>query len=249
MSKSLISPHSHIGPGVRLGTNVAIGPGAVILGPAVIEDDAWVGPGAQIGAPPEMSDKRQNAAWTGDLEHFGVRIRRGAVIRENVVIHQGSYRETVIGEGCWILARAYIAHDVMIGEGATLSAGVSVGGHCLIGPRVNIGMNASIHQRRIVGANAMVGMGTPVTRDIPPYAKAFGTPVRLQGLNSIGMQRFQIPESDIDALRHRYGAGDLLLDTPLDLTQGSPLIADINWWASHDNRVPIQANLNAFNAA
>lgn len=235
-----ISPLAYIGDGVELGADVVIGPGAVILGPAVIEDGAWIGPGAQIGAPPEMSNLHQNAAWAGELEHSGVRIGAGAVIRENAVIHQGSYRETTVGAGCWILARAYVAHDVLIGEGTTVSAGVSIGGHCVIGPRVNIGMNASIHQRRIIGAGAMVGMGTPVARDVPPYAKAFGSPARLRGLNTIGMQRFGIDDAEVSLLQDRYASGDLLLDAPLALAAASPLAADLEWWRSQEDRRPLQ---------
>lgn len=241
MTDVLISPLAYIGEGVELGSNVSIGPGAVILGPATIEDGAWIGPGAQIGAPPEMSNLRQNTAWTGDLEHAGVRIGAGAVIRENAVIHQGSYRETAVGAGSWILARAYIAHDVLIGEGTTVSAGVSIGGHCLIAPRVNIGMNASVHQRRIIGAGAMVGMGTPIARDVPPYAKAFGSPARLRGVNTIGMQRFDIDEADIALLQQCYEAGDLLLDEPLPLSSGSPLAPDLAWWSTQADRSPLQA--------
>ena len=127
-----ISPLAFIGPGVELGADVTIGPGAVILGPCVVEDGAWIGAGAQIGAPPEMTDQAQNAAWAGDLAHAGVRIGSRAVIREGAVVHQGSYRETTVGAGAWILNRAYVAHDVLVGEAATVSAGVSIGGHCVI---------------------------------------------------------------------------------------------------------------------
>lgn len=240
MSTSQISPLAYVGPGVKLGSNIAIGPGAVVLGPAVVEDGAWIGSGAQIGAPPEMSDKRQNAAWTGDLEHAGVRVGRNSVIRENAVIHQGSYRETTIGAESWILSGAYIAHDVLIGETTTVSAGVSIGGHCLIGSRVNIGMNAAIHQRRIIGPGSMIGMGTPLARDVPPYAKVFGSPARLHGLNTIGMQRFGISHWEIELINERYRAGDLLLELPLDFPQDSPLNTDLDWWVSQEDRKPLE---------
>ena len=234
-----LSPLAHIGEGVTLGNGVSVGPGAVVLGPAVIEDGVWIGPGAQIGAPPEMSNLRQNTAWTGDLEHGGVRIKEGAVIRENAVIHQGSYRETTIGERCWVLARAYIAHDALISADTTVSAGVSVGGHCVIGPRVNIGMNAAIHQRVTIGAGAMIGMSTPLTRDVPPYAKVFGSPARLRSINTVGMQRFGIDEASVALLQDRYNSGDVLLDEPLPLDPTSALAVDIKWWVSQPSRSPI----------
>lgn len=231
-----------IGEGVQLGKNVSVGPGAVILGPCVIEDEAWIGPGAQIGAPPEMTDHVQNTAWSGDLAHAGVHIGKGAVIREAAVIHQGSYRATTVGAGSWVLSRAYLAHDVLLGENATVSAGVSVGGHCVIGDRVNIGMNASVHQRTFIGAGCMVGMGAPVARDLPPYVKAFGSPVRLHGVNTIGMQRQGIETEQIEALQAAYVAGDLLLEQT-DFEWQGLLAADITQWRERENRRPAASAL------
>lgn len=239
---SAISPLAFIGEGVTVGNDVSIGPGAVILGPCVIEDGAWIGPGAQIGAPPEMTDQVQNAAWTGELAHAGVRIGKGAVIREGAVIHQGSYRATTVGAGSWVLNRVYLAHDVLLGENATVSAGVSIGGHCVIGDRVNIGMNASVHQRTFIGAGCMVGMGTPVARDLPPYVKAFGSPLRIRGVNSIGMQRQGVEDGQIAAIQAAYQAGDLLLDAAAVEWRGL-LAADVALWRERENRRPAAASL------
>lgn len=229
-----ISPAAFIGEGVELGEKIVIGPGAVILGPCVIEDGVWIGPGAQIGAPPEMSHLPQNAAWTGDLQHAGVRIGAGAVIRENAVIHQGSYRETTVGAGSWILNRAYIAHDVIVGEAATISAGVSIGGHCIIGDRVNIGMNAVVHQRRIIAEGSMIGMGTPVTGDVPPFAKVFGTPPRLAGVNSVGAERAGHDLSSIAALAQAYAEANYFMEGELPASLAS-LSPALETWRSYES--------------
>ena len=240
MSDGLISPAAFVGPGVELGERVSIGPGAVVLGPCTIGDDVFIGAGAQIGGPPEMTDQPLNAAWSGDLAHAGVRLEAGAVIREGAVIHQGSYRATTVGAGAWVLNRAYLAHDVLLGAGSTVSAGASIGGHCVIGARVNIGMNASIHQRVFVGAGCMVGMGTPLARDLPPYVKAFGSPARIRGLNSIGMQRHGIGEAQIEALQQAYAQGDLLLDGIVEWS--GDFAADVAQWRERDNRRPAAAS-------
>ncbi|QZY51162.1 DapH/DapD/GlmU-related protein [Leucobacter tenebrionis] len=238
-----ISPHAVIGEGVTLGSNVKIGPGAVILGPCTIEDDVWIGPGAQIGAPPEMSSLPQNAAWSGDLQHAGVRIRSGAVIREGAVIHQGTYRETTVGSRSWVLNRAYLAHDVLLGDDATVSAGVSIGGHCVIGDRVNIGMNAVVHQRRIIAPGAMVGMGTPVTRDVPPFAKVYGTPPRLAGVNAVGLERAGHDPRLAEVLLARYRSGDLLTDADPGSSELGTLSGIATWWASQAELRPVATAL------
>lgn len=207
-----IHPSAFIGEGVEIGEGVSIGPGAVLLGPCRVGDGAWIGPGASIGAPPEISNLTQNAAWAGELDHAGVRIGAGAVIREHAVVHQGSHRVTEVGAGSWILNRAYLAHDVVLGDGATVSAGVSIGGHCTIGDGVNLGMNASVHQRRVIGAGAMIGMGTPVTRDVPPFGKVYGSPARLHGVNTVGMLRQGIPDAEVERIVRIYESGDTLLE-------------------------------------
>lgn len=188
-----------------------------------------------------MTDQVQNAAWLDELAHAGVRICAGSVIRENAVIHQGSYRETTVGPGTWVLNQAYVAHDVTVGSGVTISAGATIGGHCVIGDRVNIGMNASVHQRRFIGAGVMVGMGTPVTRDVPPYTKAFGVPPRLRGVNTIGMARNGYSDAEIAALTDAYSAGDLLLaHTSVD-QWSVELAAALKQWTSREDRKPMTA--------
>lgn len=242
---NLVHEGAFIGPGVSLGERVSIGPGAVLLGPCVVEDDVWIGPGAQIGAPPEMTDQLQNTAWNGALSHAGVLIKRGAVIRENAVIHQGSYRATTVGEGSWVLNRAYLAHDVILGNESTVSAGVSIGGHCVIGDRVNIGMNASVHQRTFISGGCMIGMGTPLARDLPPFAKAFGSPARIRGLNVVGMQRLGLAKDQTDALQFAYISGDVLLERESITWQGL-LGSYVAQWLSRESRHPMLLDEAAF---
>ncbi|ACQ79445.1 Acyl-(acyl-carrier-protein)--UDP-N-acetylglucosa mineO-acyltransferase [Beutenbergia cavernae DSM 12333] len=235
--RSRIHPSAFIGPGVELGVDVAVGPYATLLGPARIGDGAWIGPGASIGAPPEIASARHNAAWAGDLDHAGVEIGAGAVVREQVVVHSGSVRATEIGAGAFLLARAYVAHDVRIGAGATVSAGVSIGGHCVIGSRATLGMNAVVHQHRVVGPGAMVGMGTTLSRDVPPWAKVYGTPPRLHGLNVVGLARAGRSDASAQFLERRYSDHDFLLEgePPAEAADLAPDVAE--WRAAVPRRL------------
>ncbi|MDO4241598.1 MAG: DapH/DapD/GlmU-related protein [Microbacteriaceae bacterium] len=226
---SLIAETAFIGEGVTLGENVKIGPGAALLGPLTVGDNVYIGANTVIGAPPEISSLPQRAAWAGELDYAGVEIADDAVIREGVIIHQGSHRPVKVGKGAWILNRAYLAHDVQVGAAATISAGVSIGGHCTIGAEANLGMNVVVHQRRIIGTGAMVGMGAAVTADVPPFAKAFGSPLRLHGINAYKIRQLGLDEALADELWALYNTGSLLQgkdDLPSNLAPLSEFFAD-----------------------
>jgi UDP-N-acetylglucosamine acyltransferase len=196
-----------VGEGVVLGRGVVVGPHAVLLGPCRIGDGAQIGPGCVIGGPPEITGAAQNLAWAGDLAHHGVDIGPGTIVRELTIVQQGSVAPTVVGAGCWLLGRVYVAHDCAVADGSTLSAGVLLGGHVQVGELATIGMNAAVHQHRIVGPGAMVGMSATVTRDVPPYAKVYGNPARLRGANTLGLDRQRIDRAGAQALDAAYRAG------------------------------------------
>lgn len=227
MAAARVHPSAVIGDGVTLGSDVVVGPGAVLLGPLTIGDRVWIGPHVVIGTPPEMGSRRQNAAWEGDLDHCGVEIGDDVVIRELSTIHQGSHRTTTIGAGSWLLNSVYVAHDCLLGGEVTLSAGVRVGGHAIIGAHCNLGMNASVHQYRVIGAGSMVGMGSPVTHDLPPFAKAYGSPIRLHGLNTYVLNKLGVTPDAVAALVEAYDRGDFsLAGADVD-----PVLAEIvAWW-------------------
>ncbi|HEX6343344.1 DapH/DapD/GlmU-related protein [Umezawaea sp.] len=221
---SHVHPSAVIGDGVELGERVTIGPNAVVLGPAKIGDDCWIGPGCVIGTPPELSSEPHNRAWDGELAHSGVEIGPRTVVRELSTIHQGSYRPTRVGADCWLLNRVYVAHDGQVGDGVTLSAGTSLGGHVQIGDRVNVGMNAVVHQRRVIGPGAMVGMGGAVTKDVPPFAMAYGNPARLNGVNAVGMTRSGMGEDVVRLLAAAYAELLVPADLPEELREA------FAWW-------------------
>jgi UDP-N-acetylglucosamine acyltransferase len=225
-----IHPSAFIGDDVVLGEDVAVGPGAVLLGPLTVGNRVWIGPNAVVGTPPEMSNLPQNAAWNGDSEHAGVEIGDDVVIRELATIHQGSQRTTRIGSGTWILNSAYAAHDVQVGSNVTVSAGVRLGGHVVVGDHANVGMNASVHQRRIIGAGAMIGMATPVTRDVPPFAKAYGSPLRVRGVNAYILTRLGASTETMARITAALESDDPRFD---DLETDPVIGAWIRSWLDH----------------
>lgn len=226
-----------IGEGVELGEDVTVGPAAVILGPTRIEDACWIGPGAVIGTPPEIGSTTHNRRWDNPLAHQGVVIGARTVVRELSTVHQGSHRPTRIGADCWLLTRCCLAHDCQLGDGVTIAAGASVGGNVLVDAGASIGVNAAVDERRVIGAGSMIGTGAVVNRDVPPYAKALGSPARLEGVNELGMTRAGFERAVVRSLTSAYGEG------VRPRTKGLPdgLARAFEWWRSAGPLSPLIA--------
>jgi len=169
---------------VEIGSRNYLGPGTMLVGPLVLGDDNWI-VAASVGFPPE------HTGWySGPRAHgIGVRIGDRTILREYVTIHSGYETETIIGDGCFLMTKTHIGHDVVLGEGVTCSPAVMVGGHDIVGARSTIGMNSVLHQRLTIGSGVMIGMNSTVTADIPDYALSYGSPARIRGANKVGLER------------------------------------------------------------
>jgi UDP-N-acetylglucosamine acyltransferase len=198
-----IHPTAQLLGDVRMGTGNTIGPFAVITGPVVLGDENWIGAGVVIGAPPEV---RSWAHPRNDADRVGNGIDIGSrnVIREYAQIHHGWRDRTTIGDDAFIMNQSYVAHDCRLGDRVTLASSVLLAGHVVIEDDANLGLGVSVHQGRAIGRGVMLGMGSVVTRDVPPYAKAYGNPARVADANTIGMQRSGHEASVIEALEALY---------------------------------------------
>lgn len=182
-----IHPTAIIGDDVVLGSGNLIGPYAVLEGPMTIGDGNWFGPQCSIGTPAQWTGiaGREMAGCTGN----GVRIGNDNVVREFVTIHQGTDRVTTLGDGVYLMAYAHVPHDAYIADHVTLTNAVQMGGHTHVGWRANLGLGTVVHQRTVIGPYAMVGMQSVITSHLPPAVLAFGSPVRVRGVNRVGLER------------------------------------------------------------
>jgi UDP-N-acetylglucosamine acyltransferase len=199
-----IHPTALIDGDVVLGTGNTIGPHVVITGPVVIGDDNWFGTGVVVGAPPEVRSWQHPEDAERRESGNGITIGDRNVLREYVQVHQGWKARTRVGNDAFIMNQCYLAHDSAVDDGATLASSVLLAGHVLIGSGANLGLGTTVHQFRTVGRGAMVGMSSAVTRDIPPFAKAYGNPSVVRGANVIGMERSGVDGAVIAALTAVY---------------------------------------------
>jgi UDP-N-acetylglucosamine acyltransferase len=232
-----IHPTAILSGSVVIGVGNTIGPHVVITGPVTIGDGNWIGAGVVIGAPPEVRsfEHPRSGVGTGDLG-AGVLLGDRNVIREYAQIHQGWKAPTVIGDDAFIMNQVYIAHDCRLGDDVTLASSVLLAGHVRVGSGANLGLGTAVHQGRYIGRGAMVGMSAVVTRDIPPFAKAYGSPARVASANVVGMRRRGVEEPAIDELSALYESGG---DPGIEGFDGFPSLREaIREWEGRNATAP-----------
>ncbi|HVS45278.1 MAG TPA: UDP-N-acetylglucosamine acyltransferase [Verrucomicrobiae bacterium] len=185
-----------IEPSVVLGGGNVIGAFAMIAGNVSIGNGNWIGPHTTIGTPAQFSTEKFEL--TGEKSTGGIRIGDRNVIREYCTVHQPSKFQTLIENDCYLMAYAHVSHDTRIRSRAILANNVQIGGFSDIGEGTNVGLSTVIHQFTTLGAYAMVGMGAIVAKDVPPFAKVVGSPLRYLDINRAGMMRSGFNESEIN---------------------------------------------------
>jgi UDP-N-acetylglucosamine acyltransferase len=196
----MIHPTAVIHPDAQLGTDVIIGPYAVIVGPCRIGSGNWIGPHVTIGTPAEDRGGPHPVGWEDELDGHGVQIGDRNRIREYVSVHQGTHRPTQLGNDCYLLVRSHAGHDVMLDDGVVLACSVQLGGHTHVWSHANIGMSTVVHQHGRIGPGAMVGMGSAVRHEVGAFTIAVGNPARVSGINVVGLHRRGCDDDTVTAL-------------------------------------------------
>jgi UDP-N-acetylglucosamine acyltransferase len=225
-----IHPTAVVSGDVTLGSGNTIGPFVVITGPVVVGDDNWIGAGVIIGAPPEVRSFPHPRVGVEPAGTGGVRIGDRNVIREYAQVHAGWKATTTVGDEAFIMNQCYLAHDTAVEDGVTLASSVLLAGHVHVGAGANVGLGTTVHQFRSIGRGVMVGMSSVVTRDIPPYAKAYGNPTAVRGANVVGMERSGVDPEMISALRAVY-AGD---STDTSAVRDAAMRESVEAWIAAD---------------
>jgi len=195
-----IRPYSVIGPDVRIHRGTVIGSHAVIDQYTTIGPDCTIFQHAAIGGAPQALKYKGEKTF--------VKIGRGTTIREFVTVHRGTEfggGRTEVGEENYLMAYSHIAHDCFTGRRVIFANAASLGGHIRVGDYATLGAFAAVHQFARIGDYAFVGAVTGVTKDVPPYVLASGTPrAKLHGLNSVGLKRHNFAAQTIQALKRAY---------------------------------------------
>lgn len=206
----IIGPHTIIEDGVIIGKGTQIASSVLLATGAVIGDNVKISHGAVIGTLP------QDLKFGGELTRAVV--GDNTVIREYVTINRGTkaHGEASVGANCMIMAYAHIAHDCIIGNNVIMANCVNLAGHIEVEDFAILGGVLPVHQFVKIGAHCMIGGGFRVQQDICPYSLVGGYPIKVVGLNSIGLRRRGFPP---DAMKRLEKTFKLLFFSGLNTTQ------------------------------
>ena len=221
-STAIISPEAEVGADVEIGPfaiigeNCVVGDGCVIAPRATLERNVTLGANVKVGIGTILGGLPQDLKFAG--EETTVEIGDGTVIREYTTINRGTAQsfKTTVGKNCLLMSYVHLGHDCHIGNSVILSNVVQLAGHVTIEDRAIISGLSAVHQFVRIGRQSFIGGCSRVSKDIPPFLKAVGNPVKLYGLNTVGLQRSGMEEATIRELKRAYR---LLFRSDLNVSQ------------------------------
>lgn len=219
---AVVDPRAELGQGVSvgpysvIGPNVKIGPGTAVGSHCVFEGWTEIGPNCRITHSVCLGQEPQDVKYSGEETY--VKIGSGNLIREFTTVHRatGEGNETRVGDDNFIMAYVHIAHNCVVGNGTVLSNLTTMAGHVTVEDHARISGVIPIHQFVRIGTYSIVGGGSRVPKDILPYIKAAGNPLRVSGLNTIGLQRAGFAPDTVSVLWDAY---KLIYRSNLNVTQ------------------------------
>jgi UDP-N-acetylglucosamine acyltransferase len=219
---AIVSRDAEIGADVEIGAfaivgdGCTVGDGCVIAARATLERNVTLGRSVKVGVGTVLGGAPQDLKYAG--EETTVEIDDDTVIREYATINRGTSHsfKTSVGKSCLIMSYVHIGHDCRIGDSVILSNVVQLAGHVSIEDKAIISGMSAAHQFVRIGRHSFIGGMSRVSKDIPPFLKAVGSPVKLYGLNTIGLQRSGMDEATILELKRAYR---LLFRSDLNITQ------------------------------
>ncbi|MDE3152985.1 MAG: acyl-ACP--UDP-N-acetylglucosamine O-acyltransferase [Gemmatimonadota bacterium] len=211
-----IHPTAIISPDAQIGNDVEIGPWSIVGEDCVIGDGCRLGartvlerhvrlaPRVKVGIGSVLGGDPQDLKFKGEVTT--VEVGEDTVIREYVTMNRGTSQsfKTTVGSGCFVMSYVHLAHDCHIGNHVILGNNVQFAGHVTVHDRAIVSGQSAAHQFVKIGAYAFIGGCSRIAKDIPPYVKAVGNPIKLYGLNSVGLQRNNFPDPVVRELKRAY---------------------------------------------
>lgn len=220
---ALVDPSAELGQDVEIGPWAIVGPkcvvgnGSTIAARATLERNVRLGERVQIGIGAILGGDPQDLKYRG--EETWVDVGDDSAIREYATINRGTSHSitTRVGKHCFLMSYVHLAHDCDIGDHVIISNGTQLAGHVAVEERSTISGLCAVHQFARIGRHAFIGGCSRVAQDVPPFVRAVGNPIKLFGLNSVGLQRNGFDATVMTELKRAYR---LCFRSDLNLSQG-----------------------------
>ncbi len=229
----------------KIGQNVFIGPGAVVLGNTTIGDDCYLHNHSTVGSKEcttvlgKANIVFQGAVIGGvpqDLKYAGENTKLivgdNNKFRESVTVNTGTVvggSLTQIGNNNLIMAYCHIAHDCILGDHIVVANSSNFAGHVVVENHVKIGGVCSFNQFVNIGAYSYIAGESSVNKDIIPYTIARGNYAISTVTNKIGLERAGFNQEEIAgvhrAIRVILKGSETIeksIETLLEQTEGIP---------------------------
>lgn len=193
-----VGPYCFIGPNVKIGAGTSIGAHAVIDGYTTIGKANKIFTGAVIGSI------TQDLKYKGEKSY--VKIGDNNIIREYVTVNMGTDKDssTVIENNVLLMAYSHVAHDCVIKDGAIIANAGTLAGYVTIEEKAVIGGLVGIHQFVRIGRLAIIGGCSKVVQDVVPYSNSDGHPLKMYGLNALGLERAGVSKDSRNYLKKAF---------------------------------------------
>ena len=211
-----IHPLAVVQPGAELGEDVSIGPFCLVgpnarLGDRVtlrshvsVDGHATLGAGCEVWPFASVGGKTQDLKYKGGAPRLAV--GENTVIRECATLNCATFDdgETRVGSKCLIMAYCHVAHDCIVGDRVIMANNATLAGHIVVEDDAIIGGLTGVHQFVRIGRMSILGGYTKAVKDVPPYMMADGDPLKVYGLNKIGLERHGVSAETQQALKEAY---------------------------------------------
>lgn len=193
-----------VGAYTIVGPHVRIGDGSRIMAHVYLDGHTTLGRGCTVFPFASIGTQTQDLKFAGGVTF--VEIGDKTTLREYVTVNSGTNEGDVtkVGSGCHIMAYSHVAHQCRIGDGVIVSNCGTLAGHVTVEDKAVIGGLCGVHQFVRIGAMSITGGCSKVIQDVPPFMMADGNPAHIYGMNSVGLQRNNIPPESRKALKEAY---------------------------------------------
>jgi UDP-N-acetylglucosamine acyltransferase len=193
-----IGPYCIVGPDVKIGSGTKLIAQCHITGQTTLGENNTVYPFAALGTQAEDYDFKGGNTY--------LRIGDNNIFREGVTVNSGTKdgSETVIGNGCFLMANVHVAHNCILGNKVIMVVNAGISGYVQVGDNALLSGLTGIHQFCRIGRFCVLSGGSIVSLDVPPFMIADGRNGALRGINIVGLKRNNFSPDTIRAIKNIY---------------------------------------------